>query len=232
MVRKSTSAVWSTGHSAIHGLVTWSRGPLHLWNVCTLPCEWVAPLDGQASWVNCVRTLWPDGPGVGFIPLVGCCLGGGSSFNGLSTSWVSMEMNGWRGLARHHWLWSLLQLPVHWFVLANGQSSCVGSQAPHGSDRRFLRDESQSSHGVWGNLDLLHFFLHCRGVGVGKGWDRYRLGHPAVEVLAQAPPLNVQSCCDGTTPLKGGSEGIRWFLQPEQHHRNPSCGTLRRPHWT
>ena len=22
------------------------------------------------------------------------------------------------------------------------------------------------------------------GVGVGKGWDRYRLGHPAVEVLA------------------------------------------------
>ena len=69
----------------------------------------------------------------------------------------------------------------------------MGSQAPHGSDRRFLRDESQSSHGVWGNLDLLHFFLHCRCVGVGKGWDRYRLGHPAVEVLAHAPPLNVQS---------------------------------------
>ena len=26
-----------------------------------------------------------------------------------------------------------------------------------------------------------------------KGWDRYRLGHPAVEVLAEVPPLNVQS---------------------------------------
>ena len=54
----STSAAWSTGHSAIHPLVTWDRGPLHLCRVCILPCEWVAPLDGQASWVNpCVRTL-------------------------------------------------------------------------------------------------------------------------------------------------------------------------------
>ena len=26
-----------------------------------------------------------------------------------------------------------------------------------------------------------------------EGWDRYRLGHPAVEVLADAPRLNVQS---------------------------------------
>ena len=50
-----------------------------------------------------------------------------------------------------------------------------------------------SSVMVWGNLDLRHFFLHCSGVGVGVGWDRYRLGHPAVEVLAQVPPLNVQS---------------------------------------
>ena len=33
----------------------------------------------------------------------------------------------------------------------------------------------------------------CPIHGVGKGWDRYRLGHPAVEVLAQVPPLNVQS---------------------------------------
>ena len=31
------------------------------------------------------------------------------------------------------------------------------------------------------------------GVGVGKGWDRYRLGHPAVEVLAEVPLLNAQS---------------------------------------
>ena len=54
----STSAAWSTGHSAIHLLVTRSRDPLHLWRVYILPCEWVALLDGQASWVNpCVRTL-------------------------------------------------------------------------------------------------------------------------------------------------------------------------------
>ena len=54
----STSAAWSTSHSAIHPLVTRGRGPLHLWRVCILPCGWVAPLDGQASWVNpCVRTL-------------------------------------------------------------------------------------------------------------------------------------------------------------------------------
>ena len=42
--------------------------------------------------------------------------------------------------------------------LANGQSSCEGCYAPHGSDRRFLRDECQGSHGVWGNLDLLRVF--------------------------------------------------------------------------
>ena len=79
-----------------------------------------------------------------------------------------------------------------------------------------------SSHGVWSNLDLLHFFLHCRGVGVGKRWDRYRLGHPAVEVLAQAPPLNVQSgyskvlhqgsSCAAMGPHPEKGEGIRWFL--------------------
>ena len=44
------------------------------------------------------------------------------------------------------------------WVLANGQSSCEGCYAPHGSDRRFLRDECQVSHGVWGNLDLLRVF--------------------------------------------------------------------------
>ena len=52
------SDVWSRGHSAIHPLGTWGRGPLHLWRVCIQPSGWVAPLDGQASWVNpCVRTL-------------------------------------------------------------------------------------------------------------------------------------------------------------------------------
>ena len=75
-------------------------------------------------------------------------------------------------------------------------------------------------------------------MGVGKGWDRYRLGHPAVEVLAQAPPLNVQSghskdrAVDGTTPLKGGRYKVVSVNQSVQHHRNPSCGNLRRPHWT
>ena len=60
----------------------------------------------------------------------------------------------------------------HWFVLANGQSSCVGSHAPHGSDRRFLRDESQSSHGVWGKPgppSLLPTLSWCGGwEGVGS----------------------------------------------------------------
>ena len=67
-------------------------------------------------------------------------------------------------------------------------------------------------------------FPHFRGVGVGKGWDRYRLGHPAVEVLALVPPLNVQSgrskvlhqgsscAAMGPHPVKG--EGIRWFSKP------------------
>ena len=59
------------------------------------------------------------------------------------------------------------------------------------------------------------------GVGVGKGWDRYRLGHLAVEVLAHAPPLNVQSghskvphqgsSCAAMGPHPEKGEGIRWF---------------------
>ena len=53
----------------------------------------------------------------------------------------------------------------HWFVLAHGQSSCVGSEAP--TDRRFFCDEYQSSYGVSGNLHLLHFFLHCSSMRVG-----------------------------------------------------------------
>ena len=53
---------------------------------------------------------------------------------------------------------------------------------------RFLRDESQSSHGVW--VTWTSFFTSSYTVvvwAVGKGWDRYRLGHLAVA------PLNVQS---------------------------------------
>ena len=58
-------------------------------------------------------------------------------------------------------------------------------------------------------------------MGVGKGWDRYRLGHPAVEVLAQVPPLNVQSghskvlhqgsSCAAMGPHPEKGEGIRRF---------------------
>ena len=56
-------------------------------------------------------------------------------------------------------------------VLANGQSSCEGSQAPHGSDRRFLRDECQfsSGHGVRGNLDLHLSLPFSSGLGVIGG---------------------------------------------------------------
>ena len=34
----STGAAWSTGHSAIHSLVTWSRGPFHFF--LRLECGW------------------------------------------------------------------------------------------------------------------------------------------------------------------------------------------------
>ena len=66
-------------------------------------------------------------------------------------------------------------------VLANGQSSCAGSQAPHGSDRRFLRDECQSSssHGVRGNLDL-HLSLPIpSGLGVIGGVGSLSTGSPS-----------------------------------------------------
>ena len=77
----STSAAWSTGHSAIHPLVTLGLGPLHLWRVCILPCEWVAPLEWSGklgeplrentlTFRSCQNVL--DYRGVGFIPLVGC----------------------------------------------------------------------------------------------------------------------------------------------------------------
>ena len=36
-------------------------------------------------------------------------------------------------------------------------------------------------------------FSHAFGYVSHGGWDRYRLGHPAVEVLAEVPRLNVQS---------------------------------------
>ena len=118
----------------------------------------------------------------------------------------------------------------HCCVLANGQSSCEGSQAPHGSDRRFLRDECQSfsSHGVRGNLDL-HLSLPIpSGLEVIGGVG---LGHPAVEVLATSAQCTVRLQLDPTpaglqgdhTP-KGGGYKVK--------NRNSSCGNLCRPHWT
>ena len=84
--------------------------------------------------------------------------------------------------------WCCDSLPRPWgstsglcCVLANGQSSCEGSQAPHGSDRRFLRDECQSfsSHGVWGNLDL-HLSLPIPlGLGVIGGVGSLSTGSPS-----------------------------------------------------
>ena len=43
---------------------------------------------------------------------------------------------------------------------------------------------------TWRPSSLLPTLL---GVGGEEGWDHYRLGHPAAEVLADSPPLNVQS---------------------------------------
>ena len=34
---------------------------------------------------------------------------------------------------------------------------------------------------------------HAFRCGGEEGWDHYRLGHPAAEVLADSTPLNVQS---------------------------------------
>ena len=42
-------------------------------------------------------------------------------------------------------------------------------------------------------LFVLYFKKFISKVRDMEGWDRYRLGHPAVEVLAEAPRLNVQS---------------------------------------
>ena len=56
-----------------------------------------------------------------------------------------------------------------------------GSQAPHGSDRRFLRDESQSScsHGVRGNLDLHRFLSIPSGLGEIGGVGSLSTGSPS-----------------------------------------------------
>ena len=84
--------------------------------------------------------------------------------------------------------WCCDSLPRPWgstsglcCVLANGQSSCEGSQAPHGSDRRFLRDECQSSssHGVRGNLDLHLSLPFPSGLGVIGGVGSLSTGSPS-----------------------------------------------------
>ena len=72
-----------------------------------------------------------------------------------------------------------------------------------------------------------------------EGWDRYRLGHPAVEVLAEAPRLNIQS---GTVRSYTKDRAVlrwdytlkrgRYKVDKKPTHRNTSCGNLRRPHRT
>ena len=92
--------------------------------------------------------------GVRYTSLVGCWPGGGCR------SIVVPRPPWWLG--GNEWVTGLSPPRVDvttastsdpFCVLANGQSSCVGCYAPHGSDRRFFRDECQGSHGVWGNLD-------------------------------------------------------------------------------
>ena len=116
-------------------------------------------------------------------------------------------------------------------VLANGQSSCEGSQAPHGSDRRFLRDEGQSfsSHGVRGNLDL-HLSLSIpSGLGVIGGVGSLSTGSPSGRgsgylglMYSQAP---VRS---HTTPRKGeekkGQEPKFLMWEPLQATLDPGRG--------
>ena len=121
-------------------------------------------------------------------------------------------------------------------VLANGQSSCEGSQAPHGSDRRFLRDECQSfsSHGVRGNLDL-HLSLPIpSGLGVIGGVGSLSTGSPSGRgsgylglMYSQAPVRSYtkdRAGLQGDHTPKGGGYKVK--------NRNSSRGNLCRPHWT
>ena len=121
-------------------------------------------------------------------------------------------------------------------VLANGQSSCVGSQAPHGSDRRFLRDECQfsSSHGVRGNLDLHLSLPFPSGLGVIGGVGSLSTGSPSGRgsgylglMYSQAPVRSYtkdRAGLQGDHTPKGGGYKVK--------NRNSSCGNLCRPHWT
>ena len=115
-------------------------------------------------------------------------------------------------------------------VLADGQSSCKGSQAPHGSDRRFLRDECQSfsSHGVRGNLNL-HLSLSIpSGLGVIGGVGSLSTGSPSGRgsgylglMYSQAP---VRS---HTTPQKGEEKKAR----TEIPHVGTSAGHIGPRSW-
>ena len=120
--------------------------------------------------------------------------------------------------------------------LANGQSSCEGSQAPHGSDRRFLRDECQSfsSHGVRVTLDL-HLSLPIpSGLGVIGGVGSLSTGSPSGRgsgylglMRSQAPVRSYtkdRAGLQGDHTPKGGGYKVK--------NRNSSCGNLCRPHWT
>ena len=121
-------------------------------------------------------------------------------------------------------------------VLANGQSSCEGSQAPHGSDRRFLRDECQfsSSHGVRGNLDLHLSLPFPSGLEVIGGVGSLSTGSPSGRgsgylglMYSQAPVRSYtkdRAGLQGDHTPKGGGYKVK--------NRNSSCGNLCRPHWT
>ena len=110
----------------------------------------------------------------------------------------------------------------------NGQSSCEGSQAPHGSDRRFLPMNARAENGVRSNLDLHLSLLIPSGLGHRWGGSP-STGSPAVRVLAGTPGLvgPEPSSCAALGPLQRGGCKVE-----KNNLQNSSRGNLRRPHWT
>ena len=89
-------------------------------------------------------------------------------------------------------------------------SSCVGCFAPHGSDRRFLRDECQGSHGVLGNLDLLpdfHQTTKDRRILLIPG-IHYFDAHRLQPLLLQAPALQIHLRASPLAGPEGASETV------------------------
>ena len=124
----------------------------------------------------------------------------------------------------------------------------MGSHAPHGSDRRFLGDECQSSHGVWGNLDLLHFLPYFRVWGLGRGgiaidWVTQRWRFWQMHLRLMYSQATVRSYTKDravlrweTTPLKGGGyKVVQKPTPPKSLMWEPTQATLDiglvRPLW-